>query len=79
MGSVDEKGGAAGVPEDIAFEEAMDRLEAVSSRLAGENIPLDEAIALYEQGVAYFGICKRKLDDANRRIRVIEESAGLGG
>ena len=60
--------------KDLGFEEAMERLEAVSARLAGENVPLDEAIALYEQGVEYYTICKTKLEDANRRIEVIEKS-----
>ena len=62
------------IKEELAFEEAMERLEAVAAQLAGENVPLDEAIRLYEQGVAYYNICKHKLDDASRRIRVIEES-----
>ena len=62
--------------EDLKFEEAMEKLEAVSARLSGEGVPLDEAVALYEQGVGYYDICKRKLDDANRRIKVIEEGAG---
>ena len=58
---------------DLAFEDAMDRLEAVSARLSGETVPLDEAISLYEEGIAYYGICKKKLDDVNRRIRIIDE------
>ena len=62
--------------EEMKFEEAMEKLEEVSERLSGEGVPLDEAVALYEQGVKYYDICKRKLDDANRRIRVIEEGAG---
>ena len=64
--------------KDLKFEEAMEKLEEVSARLSGEGVPLDEAIALYEQGVAYYGICRQKLDDANRRIKVIEEGAGTG-
>ena len=59
--------------ENLAFEEAMQRLETIAAQLSGENVPLDKAISLYEQGVAYYNICKQKLDDANRRIRVIEE------
>ena len=62
------------INEGLVFEEAMERLEAVAAQLAGENVPLDEAIALYEQGVAYYNICKNKLEDAGRRIKVIEES-----
>ena len=61
--------------EDLAFEDAMDKLEAVSAKLSGENVPLDEAISLYEEGIAYYGICKKKLDDVNRRIRVIEDGS----
>ena len=60
--------------KELAFEEAMEKLEAVSARLSNENVPLDEAIALYEKGTRYYDICKSKLDDANRRIMVIEES-----
>ena len=59
--------------KDLAFEEAVERLEIISTRLAAENVPLEEAIELYEQGVAYYDICKHRLDDANRRIKVIEE------
>jgi len=60
--------------KDIGFEEAMERLEAISARLAGENVPLDEAISLYEQGVDYYTVCKSKLEDANRRIETIEKN-----
>ena len=63
--------------KEMAFEEAMEKLEEVSEKLSGENVPLDEAISLYEQGVAYYDICKSKLDDAERRIKVIED--GLDG
>ena len=63
-----------GNEKELGFEEAMERLEAISAKLSGENVPLDEAIALYEQGALYYETCKRKLDDANRRISVIEES-----
>ena len=63
-----------GNEKDLGFEEAMERLETISARLSGENVPLDEAIALYEQGAMYYEACKRKLEDANQRIKVIEES-----
>ena len=59
--------------QEMAFEEAMEKLEEVSEKLSGENVPLDEAITLYEQGVKYYDICKSILDDAERRIKIIEE------
>jgi len=62
---------------ELTFEEAIERLEAVSARLSSENVPLDEAISLYEQGVEYYAACKGKLEDANRRISVIEKNAAV--
>jgi len=59
---------------ELAFEEAMGRLETISERLSSESIPLDEAISLYEQGVEYYTVCKARLDDAGRRIQIIEKS-----
>ena len=59
---------------ELSFEEAMELLETVSARLSAENVPLDEAIELYEKGVEYYTLCKGKLEDANRRIQTIEKS-----
>jgi exodeoxyribonuclease VII small subunit len=59
--------------EELNFEEALSRLEALSEKLSSENVPLDDAIGLYEEGVAYFKRCKSILDEAGRRITVIEE------
>ncbi|GHU62873.1 hypothetical protein AGMMS49983_05160 [Clostridia bacterium] len=61
------------VPENVKFEEAMAKLEELSGKLSAGDVPLDEAIAFYEEGLAWYQACKTILDDANRRILVIEE------
>ncbi|MDR1272418.1 MAG: exodeoxyribonuclease VII small subunit [Clostridiales Family XIII bacterium] len=61
------------VPDDIKFEAALKRLETLAAKLEDENVPLDEAIGLYEEGIAYFKRCKEILEDAGRRITIIEE------
>jgi exodeoxyribonuclease VII small subunit len=61
------------VPENVKFEDAMAKLEELSGKLSGGDVPLDEAIVLYEEGLAWYKACKTILDDANRRIIVIEE------
>ena len=61
------------VPENVKFEEAMEKLEELSSKLASGDVPLEEAISLYEEGLTWYTICKNILDDADRRISVIEE------
>ncbi|MDR1816183.1 MAG: exodeoxyribonuclease VII small subunit [Clostridiales Family XIII bacterium] len=61
--------------KEIKFEEAMEKLEALSEKIASEDVPLDEAIRVYEEGLQYYQRCKEILEDANRRILVIEEGA----
>lgn len=53
----------------------MAKLEELSEKIASEDVPLDEAIKVYEEGLAYYKRCKDILEDANRRILVIEEGA----
>lgn len=59
--------------DDVKFEEAMAKLEELAERLSASEVPLDEAIGLYEEGVAWYKACRKKLDEASRRILVIEE------
>jgi exodeoxyribonuclease VII small subunit len=61
------------IPENVKFEEAMAKLEELSGKLSAGDVPLDEAIVLYEEGLAWYQACKAILDDASRRILVIEE------
>jgi exodeoxyribonuclease VII small subunit len=61
------------IPDDIKFEIALERLETLAAKLEDENVPLDEAIDLYEEGIAYFKRCKEILEGAGRRITIIEE------
>jgi exodeoxyribonuclease VII small subunit len=43
----------------------MERLEAIVARLEGdESLGLEEALALYQQGVALAGECRRRLAGA---------------
>ncbi|MGH2354056.1 MAG: exodeoxyribonuclease VII small subunit [Chloroflexota bacterium] len=69
---VDVSDGAEGAAEPATFGEAMDRLEAIVSRLEGdEALGLEEAVALYEQGVALAGECRRRLAAAQLKLTEI--------
>lgn len=54
--------------EDIDFEKAMKRLKDIVSRLNTENVPLDETIRLFEEGVHLARSCRALLDRARVRI-----------
>lgn len=57
--------------ENMTFEEAMARLEAVSSALAQEGISLEESMKLYGEGVELVRICSKKLEVAERTIKLL--------
>jgi exodeoxyribonuclease VII small subunit len=55
----------------MTFEEAAGRLEEIVRRLEEGDVPLEESIKLYEEGMRLGKTCRRILDDADQRIRRI--------
>lgn len=60
--------------KDINFEQAMERLEKITEELSREGITLEESLALYEEGVALARICNKKLEDTERKIKILQIS-----
>jgi exodeoxyribonuclease VII small subunit len=58
------------------FEQRMAELEAVVERLEQGELPLDEAVRLFEQGMHLSESCKKELNEAEGRIQVLIERAG---
>ena len=58
--------------EAMSFEEAMKRLDTINESLGKENVKLEEALALYEEGVALVRICSSKLEEAERKIKILK-------
>lgn len=69
--ALNEQGGAppAAVPENLSYEEAFQQLERILARLENGDLPLEESLALFEQGAALASFCARTLDDAELRVR----------
>lgn len=61
---------------EIQFEEAMKRLEEVVNRLEEGEIPLEEAIGLYQEGIQLSRICGQKLDAIEAKISQLLEEDG---
>jgi exodeoxyribonuclease VII small subunit len=55
-------------PEHMTFEQALSALEAAVARLEAGNLPLEQAVALYEEGMRLAKICGERLDAAELRI-----------
>ena len=61
--------------QDMNFEQAMDRLEKITAELSREGITLEESLALYEEGVALARMCNSRLEDTERKIKMLQISA----
>lgn len=51
-----------------SFEAGLERLEALVDRLEQGDLPLEDALAAFEEGVALTRRCAGQLDAAERRI-----------
>ncbi len=61
--------------DEMSFEESIDALEGLVKRLEDGGIDLDESLRIYEQAVALRDHCKRILEEGERRIKKIMETA----
>jgi exodeoxyribonuclease VII small subunit len=59
----------AGAGDDVRFEAAMERLEEIVERMESTALELDEALALYEEGVRLLRATQGVLDRSEARIR----------
>ena len=55
--------------EELKFEDAMLRLEEIVKELEDENIPLDEAMKKFEEGIKLSKYCVEKLNEAEKRLK----------
>ena len=57
------------LPENLTFEQALQRLEALVETLEDETAGLEEALQAYEEGVILARYCLERLDTAELRVR----------
>jgi exodeoxyribonuclease VII small subunit len=63
--------------EKLSFEEALAGLRKSAEAIKSESISLEDAIAQYEQGVAYYNQCKETLEEARQKIEIFETETGI--
>lgn len=53
------------------FEESLKKLEAIVEQLEKGDLPLEESLKLFEQGVDLSAVCKKELDEAEGKIQML--------
>ncbi|MCX6101368.1 MAG: exodeoxyribonuclease VII small subunit [Candidatus Bipolaricaulota bacterium] len=59
----------------MKIEQALAKLEEITAKLERGELPLDEAIQLFEEGLALAAATKQQLDAARLRIDQVIEQA----
>ena len=62
----------------LNFEGSMARLEEIVSLLERGDAPLDQAMALVEEGAKLLRECTRQLDEAEQRVTLLTAGALRG-
>ena len=63
--------------EDLSFEQAFDELDEAVAKLEGDELSLEESLAVFERATTLAKACQRQLDQAELRIsRLLDEEAG---
>lgn len=60
--------------DEINFEASIKRLDEISASLERENVSLEDALALYEEGVRLVRTCNEQLEKAERKIKLLKTS-----
>ena len=53
------------------FEKAFKDLETIVQRLEGEELPLDDSLKLFEEGIRLSRFCHQRLEDVEKKIELI--------
>ncbi|MEF3354738.1 exodeoxyribonuclease VII small subunit [Paenibacillus sp. GYB006] len=61
---------------ELSFEAAMAELEVVVNQLERGDVPLEQAIELFQRGMKLSQLCNHKLEQVERKIEIIVEEDG---
>jgi exodeoxyribonuclease VII small subunit len=63
--------------QSLQFEQSLRRLDEIVKRMEEGNVPLAEALKLFEEGTSLAATCGRLLDEAE--LKVVELVKGKDG
>ncbi len=61
--------------DEKGFEEALQELEEIVNRLEKGDLPLEEALRFFEEGVKLSRYCHKKLNEAQKKVEILLKDA----
>lgn len=62
--------------QEQTFEEAMEKLEVIVKQLENGDVPLEQAIQLFQEGMNLSKICHDKLQKVEQQVNLLLEENG---
>jgi exodeoxyribonuclease VII small subunit len=62
-------------PRSNEFEKSFQQLEKIVQRLESEELPLDESLQLFEEGIRLSRFCHTRLEEVEKKIELILANA----
>ena len=59
----------------MSFEQSLTRLEQIANALDRDDLPLEEALKLFEEGIARLREANAALQDAEGKVKTLLEQA----
>ncbi|HEV3151410.1 MAG TPA: exodeoxyribonuclease VII small subunit [Acidobacteriaceae bacterium] len=53
------------------FEESLKQLETIVGQLEKGDLPLEDSIKLFEEGIHLSAVCKEELDAAEGKVQIL--------
>lgn len=58
----------------LSFEAGLERLDEIIATLEKDNVPLEDLMKLYEEGVGHLRTCNELLDTAEQKVKMLHIS-----
>jgi exodeoxyribonuclease VII small subunit len=58
------------------FESALSQLESIVARLEDGDLPLEESLKLFEEGIKLSRFCNQKLNEAHKKVELLLKRNG---
>jgi exodeoxyribonuclease VII small subunit len=53
------------------FEDALSKLEKIVAKLEEGDVPLEDSLKLFEEGIRLARLCNQKLDEAEKKVEIL--------
>ena len=53
------------------FEESLQRLEGIVKEMEKGDLPLEQSLKLFEEGVSLSALCRKELEAAEGRVEIL--------